>query len=276
MKLPRQGKEISQLKAELAATEAELERREKQLRKELEQKLQLQAQYIERLLQSRFAVRLDFAHIIYEIINWEGDFRVSRTYQGLRTGEGLQFHYLIHKAVTTTPRAKFGDARLMTEKSSAGVSMECSQPSETEKHFKINFPTDLTSSKDGASYSFEYVMHNGVLMTKEAACEAYREDPRPREAFHHVNEISTGTLQIDVVFPRGYPAKTNCAVLTGDAIHTEETKKLVVQHSNNAVLVKIEKPLPGFKYLIEWEGPSQNDFTRFRDQALGREPANKV
>jgi hypothetical protein len=273
MKLPGHGKELSQLRAELAATEAELERREKQLRKELEEKLKIQAQYIERLLQSRFAVRMDSAHIVYDIVNWDGDFKVNRTYEGLRTGEGLQFRYLTHKAVTTTPHATFGEARFIDEKSSAGTSMECSQPAEAEKLFKINFPADLTSSEAGASYAFEYVMNKGALMTKEAATEAYREDPRPREGFHHVNEISTGLLQIDVIFPRGYPAKTNCAALISDAIHGEETKKLLVQHSEHGVSVRIEKPLPGFKYLIEWDGPSENDFTRLKEEASGRKPA---
>jgi len=260
-------KEIDQLKADLAATQAELERREKRLRKEADEKLSLQAKLIEGLVQSRFALKLRSTYIVYDIVNLDGDFKVTRIYEGLQTGEGLQLHFLKHKAVTSTPNAKFGEARLIPEKSSANISMDVWEEAEGVKFFKINFPGDLTSSEKGADYAFEYTTKKGVLMTKEAASEAYRNDPRPREAFYQINEVSTGFLKLELRFPTGYVAKSNSLALINEVVHDDETKRINVQTTDQRVLMEVKKPLPGFSYLIEWEGPPENEFQQLRETA---------
>lgn len=282
MNLSNYEKEIAQLRADLAATQEDLKRREKQLLRETDQKLAIQAKHIEQLLQSRFALRIKSVHLKYDITTWDGDFNVTRTYEGLQTGEGLQLLFFTHKAVTSTPDAKFGQARLLGEKSSPGVSMDFWEERNT-KFFRVKFPPDLTSSATGADYAFEYEMKKGVLMTKDAALDAYRNDPRPNEAIYHVNEISTGILQLDVLFPAKYPAKCNCLALVGDIthaeetqsiVHVEETKRLKIQSLERGVSVLIEKPLPGFQYLVEWEAPSEQDFAKLKAEVLGRELAS--
>src|SRR5260370_32072380 len=100
MKLSNHMQEIAHLRKELANTQAELDRREKQLRKETGEELSLQAKHIEQLLQSRFALKLNSIHVTYDIFNWDGDFKVTRFYEGLRTGEGLQLLFFKHKAFT--------------------------------------------------------------------------------------------------------------------------------------------------------------------------------
>src|SRR5437764_6448322 len=108
-----EGTERDLLKADLEATQAELKRRQVELRKETEEKLRLQAQYIERLLESRVAVRVASTHISYEVVSWDGDLNVRRVYEGLRTGEGLQLSFFEHRAKTSTPGAEFGKAQLI-------------------------------------------------------------------------------------------------------------------------------------------------------------------
>src|SRR5437867_112075 len=123
-------KEVVQLKADLAATQAELERRERQLRKEADDKLALQAQLIDKLAKSRFALKIRSTHIVWDVLNWNGDFRVTRTYRGLQTGEGLQLHFLKHRAFSSTPNNKFEETRLIPERTSPGITMDFEQEAE--------------------------------------------------------------------------------------------------------------------------------------------------
>src|ERR1700704_5978544 len=104
--MKRSANAIAQLQADLAATQAELKRREKELRKEADDKLALQAQLIEKLAQSRYTLRIRSTHMMWDVINWNGDYKITRTYQGLQTGEGLRLHFLRHKAFSSTPNSK--------------------------------------------------------------------------------------------------------------------------------------------------------------------------
>lgn len=264
MRLNRQSVEIAQLKADLLATQAELKRRQKELRKEAEDKLALQAQLIDKLAKSRFTLKIRSTRIVWNVVNWEGDANVTREYRGLQTGEGLQLRFLKNKAFTSTPNSKFGQARLIPEKTSPGISMQCGEETENLWFFQINFPEDLTSVEGGADYAFEYSIQKGVLMTKEAAAEAYRTDPRPREAVYQINEVFNELLELEVMFPRGYPAKVTCLALINEVVHDEETKKLRIQETEQGIAVTVEKPLPGFWYLIEWDGPPEDEFRRLK------------
>jgi len=145
--------------------------------------------------------------------------------------------------------------------------MDFGQETENICFFQINFPEQLTGTETGADYAFEYLLEKGVLMTREAAAEAYRTDPRPREAVYQINEVFNERLDLALTFPSGYPAKANCLALINEVPHEEETKRLRISTSENGVAITVDKPLPGFWYLIEWDGPSEAEFQDLRNKA---------
>ena len=108
-------------------------------------------------------------------------------------------------------------------------------------------------------------------MTMEAATDAYRNDPRPREGLYQINEIATGALLLDVTFPAKYPARWNCLALVNDIPHADETKRLTIKETERSVSLSIENPLPGFQYLVEWDGPPEEEFTRLKNEASAQE-----
>jgi hypothetical protein len=262
----KQATTVAQLEAELSATQAELERLKKELRKEADVKLKHQAALIDKLAKSRFSLGIKSTQIIWEILDWDGDYKVTRTYKGLHVGEGLELHFLKHRAFSSTPNSKFGSARLLPDKSSAGISMEFGLEGNATMFFKIDFPPGLANTEAGADYGFEYGVEKGLLMTREAAREAYGSDPRPREAVYQINEIFNEFLHLELIFPAGYPGKTNCAALIDQIEHAEETARLQITKTDRGVSVEVSNPLPGFWYLIEWDGPPEEEFQRLREE----------
>src|SRR6266566_1478692 len=247
LRLRKYQKLIARSQRDLELTAIELERREKRIREATEEQLREMAEKTEALLQSRFSIVADEARISCQI-DWEGNCVVTRAFRGLKVGEGLALKFLDIGAVSSTPNSRFGEERLVPERSSPGVRMERLPQKEANKRVaRIHFPDKAANQPEGVSYAYEYRMEKAFLMTKEEAALAYAGESPETEAFFHKNDISTRLLLIDLSFPRGYVARVNAVVLVNKEVHAEATKELKLEKSGNRFSLAVKKPLQGFE-----------------------------
>jgi hypothetical protein len=255
------------LRRDLEICNQDLERTKKDFEIQSEKALRLQADHLAKVVQSRYAVRCRETNILAEIIDLDGTMKFTTQRLGLKTTPGLVLRFLDHFVSSTAPNAAKDDSTLSEARLSDGVQME-SQVESTDGKVRVrfNFPEGATHSEQGADYGYSVTMKKAVVMTKEAATVAYGDQPVSQECFYHDTEIPTDLLRIKVIFPPQYSITPSAKVFLagGWTLHQAATDELQLKSEPNSACLQVTKPLPGFRYLIQWESPESKHVEKLR------------
>jgi hypothetical protein len=262
----RLDQHLSGRQRELQNVRDESARRVRVAREEFEEKSLIHAKHLEQVIKSRYAFTSQMTRLVFEVLDFDGNCLMTRAHRGLKTGEGLSLRHMRHNFSTTTPGAVLGGVDLVKRGSSEGVALQVISTKPTEIAFNIILPDKITESVAGADYEYRTSVQKGAIMTQEEAAEKYADDVTPREGFFHDNDLPTNLLELEVIFPPNYPARCMSHVYIGNSwvAHEEETNKLKLQQSGRSAKLSIENPIQGFRYLVDWLGPTRQEFEQIR------------
>lgn len=261
--------ETSRLRTEIENIQYEADRKLRVTREEFEEKGLIQAKHLAQVIKSRYALTSQATRLILEVLDLEGNSTMTRVHQGLVTSEGLLLHYMQHHFASSTPGGSIENVVLVASGSSEGVQLEIVEQKPTKTVFHVLFPGEMTTRPQGVDYEYRVHVHRGMLMTKEEADRAYAEDASPQEGFFHDNDIPTKLLELEVIFPLNYPACCSSHVYIGGSWipHVEETKKWKLEKTERGAKLSIDNPIQGFRYLIDWLAPTQDQFEEIKKKA---------
>jgi hypothetical protein len=206
--------------------------------------------------------------IVLEVINLDGDVRVTKTYIGVKILTGMTLSHLPHKASVASPTGVLAGPTILRRKEAdaggpftKGLSLQYKPEGPQLAAEIVVIDGSLDSTDPPLTYELQYNARNAILMWREQVEEAYRGDSFQKEYHSFLPSFPTDRLDMEVRFPDGYACEFFAAVFLSseEFIHQQETARVRpgLSRVDHGARLSVEKPLIGFRYAIYWESPPQ-------------------
>ena len=232
------------------------ETREAQLRRTVEQTLE-DTPY-------GYGLRAAVTYSKVEVLNSDGDSRVTRGWRGLKVTPGISLAYIPGGFWIATPGSSIKQDPKLTKTPRnfpKEISLTVVERSEQSCQYRLDVAGSLTPNDPPLDCEIQIEYSRAVLTTLKAVQEAYSGDVIKRD-YHSVDvDFPADHLELEVIFPANFVVKTFLMVCLGrsELVHELETKRVQdgFAPSERGATFAIEKPSFGFRYLIYWTPQSK-------------------
>jgi hypothetical protein len=212
------------------------------------------------LLEEKYGLYCESARVVVELRDG-GDVAIHTYVKGLQAHGGHEFDALPLTNYSSAPAAKVDAKPKIKENGKKAMLIEPRSLSDKRSEFLVRIPAKLTGDDAPIDYELEILNQKSWLALASEVAEYYGKDPYPYE-FHSADvAFPTKQLDLEVFFPAGYNASAFHAVWYGSTqlLHHSEFKRSAFEKDDQAsrkrAKLTVERPLPGFRYVIYWKAP---------------------
>ena len=205
-----------------------------------------------------FAYRAGVAQGKLVVENLDGDCTIRRALHGVRANDGFTVANL-SGMVSTSGEVTLAPRLL----NMSGLPKERINFRSLVKgragHFEFSFAPPLKSNDPPFDYTVEVTFERGMLMTRAAIEDQYKDDAFKEEYYGIRVDIPVAALELEVAFPPGFQPRIGGTALYGDTeiVADAEAARVAgaVEPTSAGAKVRLEQPLLSYVYAIHWLPP---------------------